>query len=85
MRMLSEIRRHGAREVARHNSEPHPIEVLPFGRYGGSHLTGHPIGLVIVLGILLMGVVGIPEVRWFFVGSAILGSLCGLLLWQYHR
>ena len=32
-------------------------------------LTGHPIELVIVIGLLLMGLVGIPEARWFFGGS----------------
>ena len=67
------------------NSEPHPTKVMPFGRYGGGLLTGHPIGLVIVLGILLMGLIGIPVARPFFVGSAVLGGFCGLLLWLRHR
>lgn len=85
MAKLDDIRRRGAREVSPDNAEPHPTEVLPFGRYGGGLLTGHPIGLVIVIGLLLMGVVGIPEARWFFGGSLVLGGMVGLLLWLRHR
>jgi hypothetical protein len=75
----------GRRKVASHNAEPDPTKVVPFGRYGGGEWTGHPIGLVIVLGFLFMGLVGIPQFRLFFVGALVLGSLCGLLLWLYHR
>jgi hypothetical protein len=73
------------RKVVPHNAEPDPSKVVPFGRYGGGLLTGHPVGLVIVLGLLLMGLIGIPEARWFFAGSLALGSVCGLLLWLHHR
>jgi hypothetical protein len=66
-------------------ANPNRIEVLPFGRYGGGLLTGHPIGLLIVFGMLAMGLVGMPEARWFFGGSLILGSGVGLLLWSRHR
>jgi len=45
MRTLSDIRRRSARDVGSHNAEPHPIEVVPFGLYGGGRLTGHPVGL----------------------------------------
>jgi hypothetical protein len=45
----------------------------------------HPIGLVIVLGFLLMGLIGIPQFKWFFAGALVLGSLWGFLLWLYHR
>jgi len=85
MRTLSDIRRRSARDVGSHNAEPHPIEVVPFGRYGGGRLTGHPVGLVIVLGLVLMGLIGIPEARLFFAGSLVLGSVFGLLLWLRHR
>jgi hypothetical protein len=64
---------------------PHPNEVVPFGRYGGGLLTGHPIGLAIVVGTLVMGIVGMPEARWFFGGSLVLGSAVGFLLWLHHR
>jgi hypothetical protein len=73
------------RKVGAQNAEPDPNKVVPFGRYGGGEWTGHPIGLVIVLGFLLMGLVGIPQFRWFFAGALVLGGLCGLLLWLYHR
>jgi len=73
------------RKVIPHHAEPDLSKVVPFGRYGGGEWTGHPIGLVIVLGFLLMGLVGIPEARLFFAGSLVLGGLCGFLLWLRHR
>jgi len=85
MRSLAEIRRRGARGTIAHNTEPHPIKVIPFGQYGGGLLTGHPVGLVIVLGILLMGLVGIPEARPFLAASAVLGTVFGLFLRLRHR
>jgi hypothetical protein len=73
------------RKVVPRKAEPHPIKVVPFGRFGGGEWTAHPIGLVIVSGFLLMGLVGIPQFRWFFAGALVLGGLWGLVLWQYHR
>lgn len=64
---------------------PHPTQVIPFGRFGGGLWTGHPIGLVIVVGLLLMGFVGLPEARWFLALTVPLGGLCGFLLWLHHR
>jgi hypothetical protein len=60
MRFLAEIGR-GARETMPHNAEPHPTKVMPFGQYGGGLLTGHPIGLFIVLGILFVGWLEFPR------------------------
>ena len=85
MNTLRSIRRRGTREVPPHNAEPNANEVLPHGRYGGGLLTGHPIGLVIVLGLLLMGWLGLPEYQLFFVGSLVLGGLVGFSLWLRHR
>ena len=82
---LKNIRRRGAREASPHNSEPNPNEVLPYGRYGVGLLTGHPIGLVIVIGLLLMGLLGLPEYRLFLATSLFLGGLVGFLLWLRHR
>ncbi len=67
------------------DSGPDPAEVVPFGRYGFGLFRGHPVGLVIVLGLLLMGLVAIPEARWFFAGAIALGALCGFFLWLHHR
>jgi hypothetical protein len=83
--MLSDNRHGDGRDARPHNAEPHLIEVVPFGRYGGGRLTGHPIGLVIVFGIVLIGLIGIPEARLFFAGSLVLGSVFGLFLWLRHR
>ena len=71
--------------VAHQNAEPAVGKVVPFGVYGGGLLTGHPIGLVIVVGVLCMGLVGIPEARLFFAASMCLGAVLGFVLWLRHR
>jgi hypothetical protein len=64
---------------------PESKHLVPFGPYGAGQWTAHPIGLVIVLGLLLMGLLGMPEYRLFFVGSLVLGGLLGFSLWLRHR
>jgi hypothetical protein len=64
---------------------PNLTEVMPFGRYGAGLWTGHPIGLVTVVGLLLMGFVGLPEARWFLALTVPLGGVCGFFLWLLHR
>ena len=64
---------------------PSLTEVMPFGRYGAGLWTGHPIGLVIVVGLLLMGFVGLPEARLFLALTVPLGCVCGFFLWLRHR
>lgn len=71
--------------VGSHREEPSPAEIVPFGRYGGGFWTGHPIGFLIVVGLLLMGLVGLPEFRWFFAASLALGGALGLILTRLHR
>jgi hypothetical protein len=66
-------------------SELNPLEVVPFGLGGAGVSTGHPVGLVVVFGVLAMGLMGIPEARWFFAGAIVLGGTFGLLLWLRHR
>jgi hypothetical protein len=79
-------RRHENHEqTAIHPDEPSPAEMVPFGRYGGGQWAGHPIGLLIVVGLLLMGLIGLPEFRWFFMASLALGGVFGLILWLLHR
>jgi len=84
MRTLSDIRRRSARDVGSHNAEPHPIEVVPFGLYGGGRLTA-TVGLVIVLGLVLMGLIGIPEARLFFAGSLVRAAFWTATLAASHR
>jgi hypothetical protein len=60
---------------------PDPTKLVPFGGV----CTGHPIGLVIVIGLLFMGFVGLPEARWFLALAVPGGALCGLFLWLLHR
>jgi hypothetical protein len=66
-------------------SEPDPPEVTPFGRYGVGLLTGHTVGLVVVFGLLLLGLIGLPEARWFLAGALLVGGICGFFLWLRHR
>ncbi len=70
---------------ASHDLLPNPTEVIPFGHYGAGLWTGHPIGLVIVVGLLLMGFVGLSEARWFLALTVPLGGICGFFLWLHHR
>jgi len=76
---------HNLRKAAPRGSALDPAEVVPFGRYGAGLLTAHPVGLVVVLGLLLMGLAWLPEARWFFAGVLLLGGIWGLFLWLRHR
>ena len=73
------------RVVAPKNEDRQPAEIVPFGRFGAGELTGHPIGLVIVFGVLLLGLIGIPAWRLFFAATVFVGSLVGFFLWRYHQ
>ncbi len=44
-----------------------PKHLVPFGPYGAGQWTSHPIGLVIVLGMLAMGLVAMPQTRWLLL------------------
>ena len=86
MKAYVPFRRHPFGEVvARTNEDRHPLQVVPYGRFGGGVWTGHPIELVVVLGILLVGLVGIPAWRWFFGATLLLGGLVGYFLSRRHR
>ncbi len=74
-----------SRKVAQRTSDIDPNEVVPFGRYGAGLLTAHPVGLVVVFGLLLMGLAGLPEARCFFAGALVLGGIFGFFLWLRHR
>ena len=67
------------------NDLTHPSKAIPFGNYGAGNWTGHPIGLVIVAGLLIVGFVGLPEARWFLALAVPAGTICGFFLWLRHR
>lgn len=75
-------RRPFAEVVARTNEDRHPAQVVPFGSFGAGIWTGHPIGLFIAAGLVLIGLIGIPEWRWFFGATVICGGLYGYFLWR---
>lgn len=64
---------------------PSAAKVVPFGNFGGGLWTGHPIGLFIAIGLLAMGIVGLPEARWFLALAVPSGIICGILMWLHHR
>jgi hypothetical protein len=74
-----------SRRFSARNSELDPTEVRPFGAAGVGLLTGHPVGLVVVAGVIVMVMAQLPEARWFFGGSLVLGAAIGLVLWLRHR
>ncbi len=71
--------------VARANEDRHPLEVVPYGQYGAGLWTGHLIGLVVVAGLLVIGLIGIPAARLFFGSTVILGTLVGYILWRRQQ
>jgi len=64
---------------------PPAAKVVPFGNYGGGYWTGHPIGLFIAIGLLTMGIIGLPEARWFLALAVPAGIVCGIAMWYLHR
>ena len=64
---------------------PPAAKLVPFGYYGGGLWTSHPIGLFIAVGLLTMGVIGLPEARWFLALAVTAGIICGISMWFYHR
>ena len=62
-----------------------PKYLVPFGPYGGGQWTAHPIGLVIVDGLLTMGVVSRTPLSLLVLASLLGGLIVGFLLWLRHR
>ena len=62
-----------------------PVHLVPFGPKGAGQWTGHPVGLIIAIGFILMALVGVPESRVFFAASLLLGAVLGCALWLWHR
>jgi hypothetical protein len=59
--------------------------VRPYGTYGAAGLTAHPAGLVVVAGVILIAVTGMPAARWQFSGSVTSGAVFGFFLWLSRR
>lgn len=85
MRTPGGILHQGSRKAARRDSEPDPTEVVPLGRYGVGIFTEHPVGLVVVLGLLFIGFVGLPGAHWFYAGALLSGGVGGFFLRLRHR
>ena len=65
--------------------KPEPQHLIPFGPYGGGQWTAHPVGLVIVIGLLLMGLVSRTPVSLLVLVSLLGGAIFGFFLWLRHR
>ncbi len=64
---------------------PEPKHLVPFGPYGAGQWTAHPIGLVIVIGLVLMGLVSRTPLSDLMFFSLLGGAVVGMFLWLYHR
>ena len=64
---------------------PEPKHLVPFGPYGAGQWTAHPIGLVIVIGLVLMALVSRTPLSDLMFFSLLGGAVVGLFLWLYHR
>ena len=64
---------------------PEPKQLAPFGPGGVGQWTAHPIGLVIVIGLVLMGLVSRTPVSELMLFSLLGGAVVGFFLWLYHR
>jgi hypothetical protein len=86
MKSYVTFRRHPFDEVVpRSNEDRKTWEVVPYGKFGAGLWTGHPAGLIVVIGILIVGLVGIPEWRYFFGATVLVGSLVAYSLYRRHR
>ena len=64
---------------------PAPQDLVPFGPYGGGQWTAHPIGFVIVIGFLLMGLFSRTPVGLLVFFSLSCSTIVGFFLWLHHR
>jgi hypothetical protein len=64
---------------------PEPEHLVPFGPSGAGQWTAHPIGLVIVIGLVLMGLVSRTPVSDLMFLSLLGGAVVGMFLWLHHR
>lgn len=86
MKAYATFRRHPYGQVVPPANDDRNIQdIVPYGKFGAGVWTGHPAGLIVVLGILLVGLIGIPEWRYFFAATVLVGSFIGYLLLRHHH
>ncbi|GEM_PF-3524170 len=68
---------------ARHLNPRSPTDGHP--RIYGGQMTGHPVGLLVVAGVVWIALMKMPEARVFMLVSLALGALVGLVLWLKHK
>ena len=85
MKSYATFRRHPYGQVVPSTNEDQKAwDAVPYGKYGAGFWTGHPVGLIVVIGILIVGLVGIPEWLYFFGATVLAGSLVAYALWRRH-
>ena len=81
----------GGKNVDANNLRPkdawtsEPKHLVPFGPGGVGQWTAHPIGLVIVIGLLVIGLVSRTPLSGLMLLSLLGGLVVGICLWLYHR
>ncbi len=76
----------GVKPMRERDSDPTPPRVVPFGLPGAGWLTGHPVGLVVVVWAVCLAAWRLSEARWFLLFSVPPGVLIGIVLWfRNHR
>ena len=85
MKSYITFRRHPFDEVVpRTNEDVRTSDLVPQGKYGAGLWTGHPAGLIVVIGILIVALIGIPEWRYFFAFTVLVGSAVAYSLYRRH-
>ena len=43
------------------------------------------VGLVFAIGVMLLFLISLPQIRWFFIMTLPVGAIFGVALWLLHR
>jgi len=84
-RQTSFVQPHGPFESGNRHIDKHVEHLVPFGPGGVGQWTGHPIGLVIVIGLVLMCLVSRTPLSVLALLSLLGGAVVGICLWLCHR
>lgn len=86
MKSYATFRRHPYGQVVPPTNEDLATwEVVPYGKFGAGVWNGNTAGLITVMGILIVGLVGLPEWRYFFGATVLVGSLVAYALCRHHQ